>query len=416
MQSSARRKTEMTLLEMATPEVIVLEATALEVTAQISTGGLEVLERYREAWESLCAESGCPPFYRPEWIATYLKAFEPDSEVVLLTAHAGEKFVGVLPMVQKKGWYAGVPVNNLCGAGNAHSVRFGLLRCPGKAGDAAMAAIWELIKQTPGWDVVEIPMFAENGTCEKLIELARQEGYRTLTFLVQESPVLHMTHDSNKKLTWLGGTTRHFRHELRRYGRHLEERNEGEPKLLQFKDPYPVAMEEFYELEAAGWKGDEGTAIQCDPATRTFYQLLAEEAALRGYFCLYSLDLDGRMIAGSYTVRSQDCMYPMKITYDERLKRCAPGQLLLNGILQDCASRNIPELFFGGSKDRYKLGWTPDTVAHYDSVIFAPGVRSQIAFHIRTQVLCRLGKWSREFQEWRRNRRKKETHSVVHSS
>ena len=57
---------------------------------------------------------------------TYLRAFEPRSEVSL-RRDLGESLIAVLPMVRKKAWYAGVPVTNFCGAANVHSVRYGMV-------------------------------------------------------------------------------------------------------------------------------------------------------------------------------------------------------------------------------------------------------------------------------------------------
>ncbi len=126
-------------------------------------------------------------------------------------------------MVRKKAWYAGVPVTKLCGAANVHSVRYGMVRSKCAAGKDAVAAIWNLIRQSGAWDILELPMVAEGGACGELVKLAQQDGYRTLKFPVQDSPVLYMTRDADGKLTCFGGTNRHFRHELRRFARLLEE-------------------------------------------------------------------------------------------------------------------------------------------------------------------------------------------------
>lgn len=371
------------------------------ITAQAIIGGPEVLEQCSDAWQELCDESRCPPFFRPEWIATYLKAFEPHSEVALFTAHCAESLIAVLPMVRKKTWYAGVPVIKLCGAANVHSVRFGMVRSKSAAAKEAVPAIWNVIKQGGTWDILELPMLAEGDACGELLELAQQDGYRTLKFPVQNSPVLYMTRDADGKLDFFGGTNRHFRHELRRFGRLLEQIAGGKPKLVRFNHPEPSVMRQFYELEAAGWKGNQGSAINCDPATRAFYDAIAQEASQRDYFSLHALFVEGKMAAGAFSVTTDDCFYPMKITHNEEWRRGAPGHLLLNGILKDCAQRNIPELFFGGSKDRYKTAWTQDCIAHYDGLIFAPGLRGQLAFHLRTQVMSRLGRWRRDFLTWK---------------
>ncbi|HSM87307.1 MAG TPA: GNAT family N-acetyltransferase [Candidatus Limnocylindrales bacterium] len=375
------------------------ETSSGRVTARIRTGGEEVIHGMADCWRKLCDETGSAPFHRPEWIAAYLRAFEPGSEVVLATASAGERLVAVLPMVRKKCWYAGVPVTMLAGAGNAHSVHFEIVRSACPDGQAALHAIWDLLRRDPGWQILQVPVFPQGGACEQLIDLARRDGHRTLTFLFQECPVLQMQNDADGRLNWLGGTSRHFRHELRRYARLLEEETGHKPVLQRWNGPDPEVMRKFFELEAAGWKGQEGSAIRCEPATRAFYEQIAREAAEQGYFCLHSLQANGAMTAGAFSVFTEQTFFPMKIAHDEALRRGGPGHLLFNGILEECAKNGIPELFFGGNKDRYKTSWTSQTLPHFNGFIFSTGLRAQLAYALRTRVLSPLGQLRRRFRE-----------------
>ena len=379
---------------------------AADVSVQMSLGGREVIQQWFADWQALCDETRCPPFYRPEWIATYLSVFDSNSAIAIFTAHAYGKLIALLPMVRKSAWYAGVPVAELCGAANVHSVRFDMVRSACPAGEAAASAIWNFIRDNSDWDIIRLPMLAEGSGCANLLQFAQNDGYRTLRFLVQDSPVLYMTRNADGKLTWMGGTNRHFRHELRRFARLLEETAGGQPELLRFNHPEPAVMKQFYELEAAGWKGDKGSAINCDPATQAFYDQIAQQASQRGYFCLHTLDVNGEMAAGAFSVFNGDSFYPMKIAHRESWRRGAPGQLLFNGILEQCAAANIKEFFFGGSKDRYKTSWTENSIPHYNGVIFAPTFRGKLAFHLRTQLLSRLGQLRRDFRTWRDSREK----------
>jgi CelD/BcsL family acetyltransferase involved in cellulose biosynthesis len=368
------------------------------VVAKIETGGEELVQRLAGPWEQLCKENGSAPFHRPEWIAAYLHAFEPRSEVVLLTANAGDRLVAILPLIRKRCWFAGVPLWKLTGAANIHSVRFDLLRSSCPAGEAALGVIWNLLKRTPGWHMLELPLIPANGASPALISCAGEEGYSTLTIPFHESPILHMQVDKNGQLTWLAGTSRHFRHELRRFARLLNKETGCEPQLVRRTNPNPEILKKFYELEAAGWKGKEGSAIQCTLQTQVFYGQIAKEAAARGYFCLYTLEINGEMIAGAFSVETENCFYPMKIAYKEELQRGGPGQLLFNGILAECAQRGIPTLFFGGKKDRYKTSWTSESVPHFTGFIFSRDFRSQLAYRSRASVISRLGRLRRRIQ------------------
>lgn len=372
-----------------------------EISSRMERGGAELIDRYAAEWEALSSESGSAPFLRPEWIATYLRSFEPKSEIVLLTARAGARLAAIMPLIRRRCWYAGVPMVMLSGPACAHSVQFDIARLPGAPGDAAVGAIWDLLKQMPDWHVLKLPVFPDNGSCQQLMSWASDEGFRTLTFLFQDSPILRMQVGADEKINWLSGTSRHFRHELRRFARLLESETGGKPRLVLETEADPSLLQQFYKLEAAGWKGHEGSAINCCSETLAFYDGIAREAAARGYFRLYSLEVNGNMVAGAFGVTTGACSYPMKIAYNEHLRRCGPGQVMFNGILEGCAAAGIKELFFGGDRDRYKTSWTQDTLPHFNGFVFAPGFRTRVAYHIRTGILSPLGRLRRRW----RNRR-----------
>jgi CelD/BcsL family acetyltransferase involved in cellulose biosynthesis len=371
------------------------------LTASLQVGGEELIHGIADRWRTLCDETGSAPFQRPEWIQTYLRVFEPGKQLVLLTVHSANGLVAVLPLVRKRSLYAGIPVVKLAGAANVHSVRFEIVRKEGIAGDAALSLIWQRLKSMPGWDVLELPVFPQHGACQEFMMLAGRDGFNAITFLAQDSPTLHMQRDGNGRLTWLAATTRHFRHELRRKRRLLEQEAGDKLRLVCRAEHHAEILQQFYEMEAAGWKGREGTAINCDQVTRSFYDSIAREAASRGYFRLHSLEVDGRMTAGAFSVVTDDCFFPMKITYDESLGHGAPGLLMLNAIMQECAENGVEELFFGGGKDSYKTSWTSETAPHFNGFVFNKNLRAQLAYRVRTKMLSSLGRyWRWMLEKW----------------
>jgi CelD/BcsL family acetyltransferase involved in cellulose biosynthesis len=374
-------------------------AVEVELTTEIDIGRAEVIHRLAERWQKLCDETRCAPFHRPEWVAAYLQAFEANREIVLLTVSAGERLVAVLPLIREKCWYAGMPLTKLTGAANVHCVRFDILRSACAAGEASIQALWHTIKHMSGWQILEFPYFPQSGACANFLTQAGEDGYLTRTLPLQDSPILRMQTDSAGRLTWLGGTSRHFRHELRRYARVLETEAGAKHKVTRWNYPEPKALEEFFELEAAGWKGQRGSAIKCAPKTRAFYEQIARQGSDRGYFCLHSLEVNGMMAAGAFSVVAEDCFFPMKIAFSEALRRGGPGHLLFNSILEECAGKGVPELFFGGSKDHYKELWTQETLPHLRGFVFAPGLRARLACQVRTKVFPMLSKLRREPQE-----------------
>ena len=297
------------------------------IQAQITEGGDEVLRDLWDPWRQLCDESHSEPFARPEWFAAYLQNFEPEARVLFATARQGKRLVAVLPLIRKTGFFERMPVRKLVCPANVHSVRFSFARVHGETGDTAIGKIWAEIKTIPGWDVLEVPIYLEKGPCDGVFDSAKKDGYRTCTRLYQESPVLYMRESEDGKADWMHGANRHFRHELRRYQRLLESSLATKPVLTLYRTLEDKLKEQFFGLEAAGWKGREGSAIISRGETRGFYEQIARAAAEAGYFCFYSYreDRGADLVAGAYGVRTSDVFYPMKISYREELHRCAPG-------------------------------------------------------------------------------------------
>ena len=363
----------------------------VDLTAvDVSIGDVGVIRPIEGPWRRLCEETNSDVVFRPEWITAYIRAFEPNSEVVLVTARAGDRLLAVLPLIRKWGWFAGMPVLKLMATVNSHSNRFDILRAIGPSGDAAIDAMWGLLKRTPHWHLLELPSFPAEGNCQRLMSCASRDEYGTMTRLYAEVPVLRMEVDSDGRLNWLAETSRHFRHELRRCRRVLESQTGGVPTLVRRDHPDPELLRQFFELEASGWKGREGSAIKCNPEALAFYGHIARMTAHLGQFCLHSLEVGGKMVAGAFSLVTDECYYPMKITYDESLRRGGPGQLLLNAILEECADRGIPELYFGGTRDRYKTLWTSATRRQLRGYIFSQGYYPRFMFQLRTRLLPKL--------------------------
>jgi CelD/BcsL family acetyltransferase involved in cellulose biosynthesis len=93
-------------------------------------GGVEVIERGADAWRILCDESvDKQPFYRPEWIAAHIRAFTPKASVLLLTVTVQGRLCLVLPLLQERTLFCGLPLRRLRAPVNSHSCRFDAVRC-----------------------------------------------------------------------------------------------------------------------------------------------------------------------------------------------------------------------------------------------------------------------------------------------
>jgi GNAT superfamily N-acetyltransferase len=132
----------------------------------------------------------------------------------------------------------------------------------------------------------------------------------------------------------------------------------------------PEALEKFYTLEASGWKGAEGTAIQCDPRTRKFYDLVAQAAERDGYLSLDFLELNGKPIAAHFGFNLRGRYFLAKAGYDEAYRRHGPGQLLVNEVLSETPQRGLHEFDFVGPATWDESRWASERRTNYRIFIF----------------------------------------------
>jgi CelD/BcsL family acetyltransferase involved in cellulose biosynthesis len=120
------------------------------------------------------------------------------------------------------------------------------------------------------------------------------------------------------------------RKELRRQRKRL-----GELGGLTFMDArtpaaVAIALDEFFAIEARGWKGRAGTAARCDGGIAEFMQGAVTALAAEGKAQVLRLCMDARPIAAIIVLRSGSSAWCWKIAYDEVHARFSPGvQLLL---------------------------------------------------------------------------------------
>src|SRR5580765_5105519 len=367
------------------------EIPGTQLSVRVQRGGQELVEQIAADWRQLCDESGDEEvFYRPEWAQAYLQAFDPKAEVVVLSAWAGERLRGILPLLRRRAFVSGFPVVTLTIPANVHSLRASLTVCPGAEGQAALHALWQATKDLPRWDLIDVANVVEGNALDRLVALAAADGYRTARKRTSQTLYLPIdvsatsTSDKAAQPPWLAGTRPKFRSHLRRAKRQLEE--QGKLELRHYGAADPEALKKFYDLEASGWKGAEGTAIQCDARTQQFYDSVAQAAARDGYLSLDFLELNGKSIAGHFDFNLRGRYFLAKAGYDEAFRRHGPGQLLVNEILSQTPERGLREFDFVGPATWDESRWASARRTNYRVFIFRKSWYGELLYELRISV------------------------------
>jgi CelD/BcsL family acetyltransferase involved in cellulose biosynthesis len=353
---------------------------------ELRVGGVQLLDELADPWNRLCREAKAEPFLSPEWIRCYLQAFEPDTEIIVIAVLSGARMLAVLPLTRKRIWYRGLPLIELKGAANAHSVWFDILCIPGPDGEDALQRIWSYLRDLPGWHVLQLPYTPENGVATEFRALSERDGFLTVLDKCDESPFVPLSPGTNEKVNILAGTTSHFRQHLRRFGRLLENELGVKPKYVRRTVINEEALGEFFRLEGAGWKGRNATSILAGAATQQFYSRIARLNIHGVSVSLSSLSVNDRRIAACFGVESGQVFHILKAAHDETLRRCGPGHLFTEALLKDCAYRGLREMSFGGKAEEYKMHWTANVRRTFNIFMFKRSLLARVAFFERRHL------------------------------
>jgi CelD/BcsL family acetyltransferase involved in cellulose biosynthesis len=82
------------------------------------------------------------------------------------------------------------------------------------------------------------------------------------------------------------------------------------------------------------------------------------------------LILDDRTAAVHYGLIYNDSYLLPKVAFREEFSELSPGLVLMNEVIDACATRNVTSIYFLGGDDEWKLRWSCTVVPHYWLYIF----------------------------------------------
>jgi CelD/BcsL family acetyltransferase involved in cellulose biosynthesis len=124
------------------------------------------------------------------------------------------------------------------------------------------------------------------------------------------------------------------RKELNRKRRRLEESGALTREAVTSPFAIRAAMAEFFALEASGWKGRAGTAAAQSEDIKGFVEQAVCALAAEGKTRADLVRIDGKLVAATLVLMSQDTAWGWKIAYDEAYARFSPAVQLVYDLTQ----------------------------------------------------------------------------------
>jgi CelD/BcsL family acetyltransferase involved in cellulose biosynthesis len=180
------------------------------------------------------------------------------------------------------------------------------------------------------------------------------------------------------------------RKELRRQKNRLSEegtltfhRSDGASGLADW-------TQEFLTLERQGWKGNNGSALDCADDTRNLFCTALAGAAQNGQLELLDLRLDGKPLAMLVNFLAAPGSFSYKTAFDEEFSRFSPGVLLQIENLALLEREGVAWCDSCAAQDHPMIDglWTGRrTIARYSVAIGGSGRRSLFSALLRAELL-----------------------------
>ena len=314
-------------------------------------------------WDALAAEASLEhPFLTHDWVDTWWEAFGAGRELAVLVVRDGGRTVAIAPLMRGRVRMCGVPLASLESIGNDHTPRSGFLVAPDRPD--AFAVLWDRIaRRDPHFDLLLLRQLPEGSqTLLRMQALAARAGWLAGLWRSAESPWIDLA--ATTFPVYLDSLSSRFRAHLRNKERRAWKSGDLTVETVTGEADLATALSDGLRIEASGWKGEAGSAIQSEAVTLRFYTLLARRAARRDWLRLNFLRLDGRRIAFNYTLRYGRRRFVLKSGYDAEFAHLSPSVLLVRNILERVFECGDESYDFLGDRDAWKLSWTGTARPH----------------------------------------------------
>lgn len=276
------------------------------------------------AWETLAARATEPNPFLEHWaLLPALRALDPQGEVALLRFEQGGELAGLLPVARSRRYYRW-PFPHIHGWAHANAFLGAPLVARGQE-RAFWQALLDWADRQAGLalflHLTDIPL---DGPLHAALTAICAEQRRPCGVVHHTSRAL-LASDQSPEDYFAASLSGKKRKELRRQFARLAEL--GAPAFERLGDAAGLDAwtDEFLALEAAGWKGQAGSALASQAETAAIFRQTLAGAARHGKLERLALRLDGQPIAMLASFRVPPGAFSYKTAFDESYARFSPG-------------------------------------------------------------------------------------------
>ncbi len=277
-------------------------------------------EALEPEWEAILPDDRTP-FELHCWLMSWWDAFGGASELAVCTVRRNGRLAAAFPLRTEGG--------RLKGLVNGHSA---VLRPLSREEEAASAVIAAALERRSS----EVELLLVPQQDPSLARLREAAGECSLHFLAEPSYVSPIVETSGEFEEWRKASNTSWKGRLARYRRKMERDHDAALDIVVAPEGLDAWLADGFRIEASGWKGEAGTAIESSPDTAAFYRDIAGKFHRRDELRLSRIVLDGEMVAFSFCILGGGRLYSLKAGFDESHRKLVPGLVIQLSIVERC--------------------------------------------------------------------------------
>lgn len=282
---------------------------------------------FRSAWDGLVNLAAEPnPFFEPWFLLPALEQWGSSQRVVIKAWFHEGRLAGLMPILRSAKYYSHI-VTHATGWEHPNAFCGVPLVMAGLEDEFWRALLAHFDRSARRALFLHLPLLPAEGPVEAALGRVLHEQARAHYAVGEESRAL-LTGETSAAAYLEAAMSAKKRKELRRQQARLAEEGVLAFERLEGDENLAAWTAEFLALEAAGWKGDAGSALASAPDTRALFEQSLAGAAAAGRLERLALRLDGRAIAMLVNFITPPGAYSFKTAFDEDYARFSPGMLL----------------------------------------------------------------------------------------
>ena len=315
-----------------------------------------------------------------EWVRSYLDSLvERDDDIVIVVARRNAQIVAIFPLREAVvAGPAGLRVRALELLTHDHMILadFVLSDEEAESGTFTALLVWLNVQREIAWDVLMLDRIAQSASTVRAIDAAAPpllaKAFLCKSSYVPCAPTVDET---------FARVSGNFKRNLKRLARRAEESAPIEFDCVRESERLPDALQRFFEVEAAGWRGEQGTAnaIKFDPKAMRFYERLVAEFGRDGRCVINLLKHGEQDVAAQFALVSGKVLNIFVIGFSQAHSSFAPGNLLMERTIRHFCEQGFTAVSFVSDPTWGHL-WKPNSEDVFTFRIFRPGLKGRLLY------------------------------------